>query len=380
MKQIVRNVFGILRNVTVLFVALTVFAPQPAQSQVVPGPGYSVEVFAANVQPQFQQGPISLSFDAMGNLFVAPGDYLRALKFPAGSNVPQPFGRAVNDADGVVVDSANNVIVAGTPYVYKFTPVGSQIWRAYCPIGNVQLVKVDENDVAYVGSLGRQIAKISANGSSVQVMGDFYRPSELVIGPDGLLYISVRGDLTVVQADPDTAQVLDTIISGVDATQPTFDEEGNLYIGDNLSKTIMKISMLDGSIELVASGFAVPRGLAFDNEGNLFVSDSTDKIIYKIVAIPGVADLIDDLIDYIDDTLPDEPPGLKNSLIAKLQNGNDGALDLYEAGDLEGAIEKLNDFINQVDSKGMRKRIGDEVADELIELAQEILNLIQSEL
>lgn len=71
------------------------------------------------------------------------------------------------------------------------------------------------------------------------------------------------------------------------------------------------------------------------------------------------------------------PNGMKNSLCKKLSNGADGVLDLYLAGDMAGAVEKLNDFINQVEAQS-GKHIPVDFADDLISQANNIIFNIQN--
>ncbi len=313
-----------------------------AQAEVVAEEGYIVEVFATEVQPPSQNGPGALAFDSQGNLYVAPEDYLKILKIPAGTNIPEEFSAVpVADPDGVAVDSQDNIIASGTPYVYKFAPDGSVIWRVYCPIGNVQLVAVDSNDNAYVGSLGTQIAKIPADGSSVTVLGNFSYPSEPAVSPDGFLYISQRR-LNIVKASLDTADILEVVVSGVDATQPVFDASGDLFIGniimngDVMSGEILKISLPDGTISTVATGFTGPRGLALDADGNLFVSDYRDKIIYKISPAPPT--VIEAAIDIDPDTLNLKSHGKWITAYIELPEG-------YDVNDIDVSTILLEDII-----------------------------------
>ena len=308
-----------------------------AEAGVVAAEGYTVEVFATEVQPPHQQGPNALAFDSQGNLYIAPGDYLKILKIPAGTNTPEEFGAvAIGDADGVAVDSQDNIIVSGNPYVFKLAPDGSVIWQVYCPIGNVQLVTVDSDDNIYVGSLGTKIAKIPPDGSSVTVLGNFSQPSEPAVSPDGFLYISQLAVFNVVKTTLDTADILEVVVSGVKAAQPVFDASGNLFIGDVLTGEIIKISLPDGTISTIASGLTFPRGLAFDADGNLFVGDSTDKVIYKISPAPPA--VIEALIDIDPDTLNLQSHGNWITAYIELPEG-------YDVNDIDISTILLEDTI-----------------------------------
>ncbi|UCD85310.1 MAG: PD40 domain-containing protein [Deltaproteobacteria bacterium] len=304
---------------------------------IVVAEGYTVEIFAAEVQPPYQQGPNALAFDSQGNLYIAPGDYLKVLKIPVGTNIPEEFSAVrVPDLDGVAVDSQDNIIASGTPYVYKFASDGSVIWRVYCPIGNVQLVAVDSDDNAYVGSLGTRIAKIPPDGSSVTVLGNFSHPSEPAVSPDGFLYISQLEVRNVVMATLDTAEIIEVVATGVRAAQPVFDPEDDLFIGDVLTGRVLKISLPDGTISTIASGFTFPRALAFDADGNLFVGDPTDKIIYKISPAPPA--VIEATIDIDPDTLNLKSHGKWITVYVELPEG-------YDVNDIDISTVLLEDAI-----------------------------------
>ncbi len=94
------------------------------------------------------------------------------------------------------------------------------------------------------------------------------------------------------------------------------------------------------------------------------------------VFVPDPVKLITDLIQNVIDL--NLPNGLKNGLTAKL----DAAKDKLEDGNPNNdhvAVNKLNDFIDQVE--GQRgKKITEADADELIGDAQLIIDLLEAEL
>jgi hypothetical protein len=299
MKKRIAALIGAVSIVTVAFALLTQVSLVSAQ--VIPAEGFIVEVFAAQVQPVTEQGPLSLAFDSQGNLYIAPGGILpsgggplKILKIPAGSNIPEEFGGlAVDDADGVAVDSLDNVIVSGE-LVTKLDSNGNVVWQqGGCNAGNPSELTTDSNNNIYVGfvaipfpsgGLGTQICKISPDGLNITLQGTFDNPFGVAVSPDGFLFVSQIGPGTrnIVKAALDTGAILNVVVSGVVGRQPVFDAAGDLIIADGLTGRILKISTLDSTISTIASGFANPAGLAFDANGNLFVSDSADKVIYKI--------------------------------------------------------------------------------------------------
>ncbi|MFW9823769.1 MAG: ABC transporter substrate-binding protein [Candidatus Thorarchaeota archaeon] len=81
--------------------------------------------------------------------------------------------------------------------------------------------------------------------------------------------------------------------------------------------------------------------------------------------------LVNVLIKYVEDIVNNEvlSQGEGNSLIKKLES----AIRLMDKGNLQGASQKLNDFINQVEALTMSGRLPMEIGQEFIALAYEII-------
>ncbi len=81
--------------------------------------------------------------------------------------------------------------------------------------------------------------------------------------------------------------------------------------------------------------------------------------------------LVNMLISYVEELVDSEvlKPGTGNSLIKKLEE----AIHLMDKGNLQGASHKLNDFIDQVEALISSGRLPMEIGQELIALAQKII-------
>jgi peptide/nickel transport system substrate-binding protein len=81
--------------------------------------------------------------------------------------------------------------------------------------------------------------------------------------------------------------------------------------------------------------------------------------------------LVNMLISYVEDLVNNEVlnQGEGNSLIKKLES----AIHLIDKGNLQGASQKVNDFIDQVEALIVSERLPMEIGQELIALAQEII-------
>jgi sugar lactone lactonase YvrE len=307
--------------------------PDPDGTGITVASGFTVQSFASEVTNQ--QGPISLTFDSKGNLYMAPGDEGRIVKFPAGSNVPQLFGEVgISDPDGVAVDSQDNIIVSGDP-VTKFTPNGEVIWQVSCPVDNIQLVTVDRDDNVYVGSLGTQICKIAPDGSSFVTLGSFNQPSELAVSPEGFLYISQLGARNIVKATLDTAEILEVINSPISAAQPAFDPVGDLFVGQRTG--VFKIELPEKTISPFASGFGMARSLAFDMDGDLFVGDSARKNIYEFPATRQL-DLTASLLRAVADSAGGVGLRVRIGNAGRSQSRGNLLVSFYEGDPLAGGL------------------------------------------
>jgi|GEM_PF-4149437 len=75
---------------------------------------------------------------------------------------------------------------------------------------------------------------------------------------------------------------------GVNPTGLAFDSSGNLYVANQSSNTISKVTP-DGTVTTFASGFTGPRGIVFDSSGNLFVANQGGTTISKITPAGAVS-------------------------------------------------------------------------------------------
>ena len=93
--------------------------------------------------------------------------------------------------------------------------------------------------------------------------------------------------------------------------------------------------------------------------------------IHQVKAEPTAIEALEELIETIETW--NLRRGTEKSLTSKLND----VIHLLDKGNINGAIHKLMDFINQVEALREKKLINEQ-ADYLIAEAQRILNLIQS--
>ncbi|MCC6588582.1 MAG: hypothetical protein IT168_17945 [Bryobacterales bacterium] len=247
----------------------------------------------------------------------------------AGTSYAGDGGKAVNAplaaVEGLTTDSAGNVYLsdAGDHRVRKIGPTGTIVTLAgngaaglrgdKGPSNEAQLnqpygLAVDPHGQIYIADLGNQrIRRIGTDGAITTVAGGgetkppgeggealatrFQAPRNVVVDPDGNLYVSDFGDNRVYRITPSggIAVAAGTGVAGftekgealnVNLSSPSglaLDAQGALYIADSGNKAIRKLAA--GKITTVLGGsersvpLDTPTGLAVDRNGTLYVAD-----------------------------------------------------------------------------------------------------------
>lgn len=282
----------------------TTLAAIPAGAQTT-GPvgqnGWTVQLFATNVQPVTEAGPASLAFDSSDNLYLAPngfapngGGALKLLIIPAGTTTPVQFGPAIEDADGVAIDSMNNINVGGDPVTQLNPATGAVQWQRTCPDGNPNRAAVDELGNVYVGTIpvagvgGTHVCKFSSDGQTLQLLGTGLTwPSNVGAGPDGFLYVAEVpppsvGTPRLLRLDRNSGAVRAVIDVGTAYGQPDFDDHDNIYLPAAFDREVVRINLVSGQQTVLASGFDFPNAVAFDSHGVLYVADAGSKNVYTL--------------------------------------------------------------------------------------------------
>jgi sugar lactone lactonase YvrE len=286
--------------------------------------GQLLLVAGAVGDPAVTDGPLAMArfnvlagiaVDGRGNIYLAEGHTIRRIS--VGGVVTTIAGKAgewgdrdgpggvarFNNPQGLAADATGNVYVADrdNQSIRKITPDGT------------------------VSTAAGSAASASANDGKGP-KARFYRPSGIAVGSSGALFVSDTGNFTIRKISP--AGVVSTIAGregeGGYANGPAasarfnfpqgiaIDTAGNVYVADNASHAIRKISTggivttLAGAVGAPAMGtadglgaaarFAYPSGLAIDTAGNLYVADSHSRTIRKVTAtglvttVAGMAD------------------------------------------------------------------------------------------
>ena len=298
------------RNVNLLFIINLIFMgllfSLKSNAQIVTnfaGSGSAGSADGTGAAASFN-GPVGLSIDASGNIYVADRDHHRIRKITpagvvstfagsgsAGSTNGTGTAASFRKPNDLAVDAAGNVYIADSENhkIRKITPAGVV------------------SNFAGSGSAG------SANGTGSAA--SFNEPTGIAIDPSGNIYVCDKNNHLIRKITP--AGVVSTLAGSGSAgstngtgTAASFkipyniqcDLSGNIYVADHDNHLIRKItpagvvSTLAGSGSAgntngtgTAASFNNPRDIDLDASGNLYVCDKTNNRIRKITPAGAVS-------------------------------------------------------------------------------------------
>jgi sugar lactone lactonase YvrE len=246
--------------------------------------------------------PLSLCFDANGNLFVSDGAANTAknqrsiLKFgPDGTK--GTFATGISSA-GMAFDRSGNLFVSQDDCIFKFTPAGAKstfvsglgnaIDLAFDGAGNLFVV-----DQAVKGAVGRSIVKITSDGTKSTFVPDLKDPSALAVDADGNVYVDVSmadnaSSYGILKLTPDgTKRVLTSALRPYGASALAVDHSGNVF-----ASTDHEILKLDSSG--IPSAFA-SDWVSPDRQWEFKLVDDKWPAIVKAGTAQVVLDLVKEL-------------------------------------------------------------------------------------
>lgn len=246
--------------------------------------------------------PSSLTFDSMGNAYVA--DYgnnivrkisqdgvvttLAGMAGTRGSSDGVGVAARFDHPWGVAADVAGNVYVADT---YNSTI------RKISPLGNVTTLAGSAGVVGNADGTGAAARFDHPHGIVVDAVGNVYVADT---NNSTIRKITPAGEVTTLAGIAGALGSIDGLGSAARFYQPyglAMDGSGNLYVSDDNS-TIRKITPtgevttlagLAGSLGQIdgtggGANFRSPRGITTDSAGNLYVADYGNNTIRKITS------------------------------------------------------------------------------------------------
>jgi len=221
---------------------------------------------------------------------------------PGAPGIPDGLGAAAqfNIPHSIAIDTASNLYVGDT---------FNNTIRRISPAGNVTTIA------------GTPAAKGYCDGVGIGTAARFTTPVGLSVDTNGNLYVGDTGNQTIRKVTP--GGVVTTLAGRVGVTGSTngtgtgtsalfnnpqgttVDSAGNIYVADNVNRTIRKITPagavttfagspgLQGTNDGVGSAarFIQPNGLAVDSADNIYVADVGAHTIRKITSAASVSTL-----------------------------------------------------------------------------------------
>jgi DNA-binding beta-propeller fold protein YncE len=125
--------------------------------------------------------------------------------------------------------------------------------------------------------------------------GGLSSPKDLVVGPNGNIYVASAGTNSVIRYDGSTGQLIGTFVASGsgglgDPFGLTFGPDGNLYVGSrgttSGTNSIYRYNgttgaFIDTFVSAGSGGLNDPIGLAFGPDGNLYVSSHVTRSVMR---------------------------------------------------------------------------------------------------
>lgn len=151
-----------------------------------------------------------------------------------------------------------------------------------------------DNVVAYDRNTGAFLGEFIGAGAGLD------SPDSMIIGPDGMLYISTGTTLAnsaVLRFDPDTGALIDTFASGNGMFRPYgigFGPDGLLYVASFLSDELLRFDGAGNFVDVFATGDGFPGGLngpngiTFGPDGRLYITTQGSIAVNGVPTFPGL--------------------------------------------------------------------------------------------
>ncbi len=200
-----------------------------------------------------------------------------------GFNTPTVVTTGISDPVSMAMDKLGNIYIGeGSGKVSKLLQGGSAATTFATGFSVVWSVALDASNNVYVAD-GSQLWTIPAGGGTPVSFGSFVSPVGLAFDAAGNLYVADNSGSHpgVYKLIPGVAGQT-RIDNNLQAPAYVgFDNNGNLFIGDQDSAALYEIPA-DGSPQIqVASGFSTVKSLAVDASGNVYITGQSAIYCYS---------------------------------------------------------------------------------------------------
>lgn len=238
--------------------------------------------------------PLGITMGSAGSLFIGDGGNARVRLLSPTGEVSTYAGGVLGTTDGPRIGTN-----FGNPSAMALDAAGNLLVTAYKGREHLLYKVTQAGDVSVVAGGGTGFADGVGQGAK------FDYPSDVVVGPNGDIFIADSANSRIRKVGPDGM-----VSSLAGSTGPghadgqgsaakfvipfglALDPEGNLYVADTRDRAIRKVSP-SGHVTTLAGGpgsapgaspFNLPGRLVRDDQGNLLVGDLGNHQILKVTA------------------------------------------------------------------------------------------------
>ena len=227
-----------------------------------------------------------------------PPPYPAIVDMGAYERVSNPASLLVGGVDGNSVVWKDGKFGAVTQFVDSHGPMVRPTGVVFGPDGHLYVASsLSDSIVRYDGETGAWMGVFVQAGD-----GGLDSPLNLVFGTDGHLYVISSVTDNILRFDGQTGAFLGEFIpagsGGLgDPAALTFGPDGNLYVCSGATDEVLRYDATDGAfidtfVTAGAGGLDGPFGLAFGGDGYLYVSSlSTDQVLRYDAATGAFADV-----------------------------------------------------------------------------------------
>jgi sugar lactone lactonase YvrE len=241
-----------------------------------------------NGNGQFAGNAFGLATDKAGSVYVADSDNFRIQVFSASGGFQRKMGFPNNES---VID----VAIAPDGSVWGTSNQGGKVQqfsRTGAPGESIALPKlglgvaVDADGNVYAGTAGDNIASVirfdKASGYTAgKTFGGFQKPGDIEVSPDGSIYMSDNGSLTVKRLDA-TGKLLKTIKAGPSAPVGVgVDLDCNVWVTNISNRSVDRYSPSGKLLGSAASDNLIAQDVAVGPKGDLYVYDNATQSMIR---------------------------------------------------------------------------------------------------
>jgi DNA-binding beta-propeller fold protein YncE len=201
------------------------------------------------------------------------------------------------------------------------------------PIG----VGVSPQQLVLTSSFTGTVQQVERGTLKTAAMGrGFKAPTDAIPMPDGSILVAEMASGNILRVSGPELKQREPIAQGLKTPlQMTMGKDGALYVTE-AAGTLTRVNVADGTKTIVASGLAMPKGIAQTPWGSFIVLEAAAKRLTEIEPATGVKRSVAENLPVGMPTAPGMPPIGMVTGVAVDTHGN-----VYVSADLNNAIYKV---------------------------------------